>query len=649
MQNVAVRPDQMFQVIVDRLPQGIFWKDRNSTYLGCNRSFARDAGVDDPALVVGRSDFDLSWKATAHLYVATDRIVMESNEPKADIDVPITHPDGRTIWIRTSKFPLHDASGAVIGVVGTHEDVTGQRQAALDLLESEERFRATFEQAAVGIAHVGADGRFLRVNRKLCEMVGYTREELLSGRFQDITHPEELGADLENVRKMLAGEIQAYSMEKRYLRKDGGTAWIALSVSLVRDEEGQPKYFISVIEDIEPQRRAREHELELRSQLEQILKMETVGRLAGGIAHDFNNLLTAILGYAEAMEVKLSDDEDLRSSLREIRKAGERAAALTRQLLAFSRKQVLQPRLLGLNAIVTEMEKLFRRLIGEDVQLITRLDPGLASVKADAGQIEQVLMNLAVNARDAMPAGGALTIATGNTVLDAGFAAAHPGAQGGDHVVLTVSDTGTGMSADVLRHVFEPFFTTKEPGKGTGLGLATAYGIVKQSGGYITVESEPGRGTTFRIYFPRAAGVADLSQSGRRRVVSQGGAETILLVEDEPSVRRLARRILETNGYTVLDAATGDEALEAARAHSGDIHLVATDVIMPGMNGRALWDRLRQLRPTARVLFLSGYTDDVIARHGVLESDTAFLQKPFTSLELARKVREVLDDVKRQA
>jgi signal transduction histidine kinase/ActR/RegA family two-component response regulator len=442
---------------------------------------------------------------------------------------------------------------------------------------------------------------------------------------------------------MLSGEIQAYAMEKRYIRKDGAAAWIALSVSLVHDEKGGPKYFISVIEDIEPQRRARADESELRSQLEQVLKMETVGRLAGGIAHDFNNLLTAILGYAEAMDAKLPDDADLRSSLREIRKAGERAAVLTRQLLAFSRKQVLQPRILDLNAVVTEMQKLLRRLIGEDVALATRLDPALGNVKADPGQIEQVLMNLAVNARDAMPEGGTLTLETANAVLDGAFAASHPGARPGTYTVLSVTDTGTGMSEDVRSHAFEPFFTTKDAGKGTGLGLATAYGIVKQSDGYITVESEPGRGTTFRIYFPRAEGAAAASASGRHPVVAPRGAETILLVEDESSVRRLARKILESQGYNVLDAGSGEKALEIAHAHDGEIHLVATDVIMPGMNGRVLWDHVRPLRPEARVLFMSGYTDDAIARHGVLESDTAFLQKPFTSQELAAKVREVLD------
>ncbi|MGZ6987360.1 MAG: CHASE domain-containing protein [Thermoanaerobaculia bacterium] len=389
-------------------------------------------------------------------------------------------------------------------------------------------------------------------------------------------------------------------------------------------------------------RRAATQQRRLEEQLVQSQKMEGIGRLAGGVAHDFNNLLTAILGYAELMEPQL-EDEGLRSELREIRLAGERAAALTRQLLAFSRRQVMQPRTLDLNTIVSDVEKMLARLIGEDVTLVTRLDPALGSVEADPGQLEQVLMNLSVNARDAMPEGGTLTFETANAVLDADFAAVHPGALPGAYVVLTVTDSGTGMTDEVRGHAFEPFFTTKEKGKGTGLGLATAYGIVKQSGGYITVDSEAGHGSTFRIYLPRVEGTAVVS--GRTTISSllPVGTETILLVEDEAGVRRLSLTVLETQGYVVLEAPSGDVALQVARSETGPIHLVVTDVVMPGMNGRELWDRLKVLRPDSRVLFMSGYTDDAIARHGVLEPGIAFLQKPFTPFSLAQKVREVLD------
>jgi signal transduction histidine kinase len=389
-------------------------------------------------------------------------------------------------------------------------------------------------------------------------------------------------------------------------------------------------------------RRAMAQQRRLEEQLIQSQKMEGIGRLAGGVAHDFNNLLTAILGYAELMESQL-EDEGLRSELREIRLAGERAAALTRQLLAFSRRQVLQPRTLDLNIVVSDVEKMLARLIGEDVTLVTRLEPALGSVKADPGQIEQVIMNLAVNARDAMPEGGTLTFETANAMLDADFVAVHSGALPGAYVVLTVTDTGTGMTDEVRGHAFEPFFTTKEKGKGTGLGLATAYGIVKQSGGHITVDSEAGRGTTFRIYLPRVEGTAADSERTTSSSLLPTGTETILLVEDEAGVRRLSSTVLETQGYIVLEAASGDIALQVARSETGPIHLIVTDVVMPGMNGRELWERLKVLRPDSRVLFMSGYTDDAIARHGVLEPGIAFLQKPFTPFSLAQKVREVLD------
>jgi signal transduction histidine kinase len=389
-------------------------------------------------------------------------------------------------------------------------------------------------------------------------------------------------------------------------------------------------------------RRAMAQQRRLEEQLIQSQKMEGIGRLAGGVAHDFNNLLTAILGYAELMESQL-EDEGLRSELREIRLAGERAAALTRQLLAFSRRQVLQPRTLDLNIVVSDVEKMLARLIGEDVTLVTRLEPALGSVKADPGQIEQVIMNLAVNARDAMPEGGTLTFETANAMLDADFVAVHSGALPGAYVVLTVTDTGTGMTDEVRGHAFEPFFTTKEKGKGTGLGLATAYGIVKQSGGYITVDSEAGRGTTFRIYLPRVEGTAAVTERTTISSLLPVGTETILLVEDEAGVRRLSLTVLETQGYIVLEAASGDIALQVARSETGPIHLIVTDVVMPGMNGRELWERLKVLRPDSRVLFMSGYTDDAIARHGVLEPGIAFLQKPFTPFSLAQKVREVLD------
>ena len=381
----------------------------------------------------------------------------------------------------------------------------------------------------------------------------------------------------------------------------------------------------------------------LEEQLRQAQKMEAVGRLAGGIAHDFNNLLTAILGYAQLAAARLKQEDPMRIELSEIEKAGQRAADLTRQLLAFSRKQVLQPRVLNLNEIVGDTDKMLRRLIGEDIEFTTSLKDRLGSVRADTGQIEQVLVNLAVNSRDAMPKGGKLTIETSEVELDESYSAFHFDVQPGPYVLLAVSDTGTGMDAKTLSHVFEPFFTTKEAGKGTGLGLSTVYGIVKQSGGHVAVYSEPGVGTTFKIYLPRVEGLPERASGSFKRAREAGGTETVLVVEDEEAVRRLVCRSLEAHGYKTVPAASASEALLACEKHAGEIHLMLTDVVMPHLSGRELAQRIAALRPRMKVLFMSGYTDNAIVHHGVLDAGMPFLQKPFTPRSVAQKVREVLD------
>jgi two-component system, cell cycle sensor histidine kinase and response regulator CckA len=385
----------------------------------------------------------------------------------------------------------------------------------------------------------------------------------------------------------------------------------------------------------------------LGEQLRQAQKMEAIGQLAGGIAHDFNNLLTAIGGYSEMSIRQLQAEDPLRHNLEEIKKAGDRAAALTRQLLAFSRKQVLQPKVLDLNSIVSEMEKMLRRLIGEDLELGTALDPELGSIKADPGQIEQVIMNLAVNARDAMPAGGKLTIETENVTLNEGYAEQHLAVAPGAYVMLAVTDTGTGMDEKTKTRIFEPFFTTKEVGKGTGLGLSTVYGIVKQSGGNISLHSEVGRGTTFKIYLPLIDEGAPEYKRSPEPEESLKGSETILLAEDEEIVRNLLRDVLKRYGYQVLEATNGGAAFLICERYEGAIHLLLTDVIMPEMSGRDLENRLRQLRPEMKVLYMSGYMDDSIVQHGIIDSAIPFLQKPFTTEALARKVRAVLQTDKK--
>jgi signal transduction histidine kinase/ActR/RegA family two-component response regulator len=389
--------------------------------------------------------------------------------------------------------------------------------------------------------------------------------------------------------------------------------------------------------------RAETRSAELEEQVRQSQKMEAVGRLAGGIAHDFNNLLSVIIGYGELVLMRMPPDAPFRAEIDEIRKSGERAAQLTRQLLAFSRKQVLQPEILNLNNAVANMDRMMRRLIGEDIDLFVKLDPDLNDVKFDPGQIEQIIMNLVVNARDAMPRGGKLTIQTANVHLDASYVAEHIDAREGDHVMIAISDTGVGMDAATRAKIFEPFFTTKELGRGTGLGLSTVFGIVNQSGGNIWVYSEPGRGTTFKVYLPVAHGTAGATRSSRMAAVPSRGTETILLVEDEESVRTLIRTILTQKGYNVLAANRPRAALETANSHAGAIDLLLTDVVMPEMGGSELARALTQRRPEVKVLYMSGYTDNAIVHHGVLDAGTAFLEKPIHPDTLLAKVRSVLN------
>src|SRR5438445_3228125 len=389
--------------------------------------------------------------------------------------------------------------------------------------------------------------------------------------------------------------------------------------------------------------RAYEELSETQEQLTQARKMEAVGRLAGGIAHDFNNLLTVMIGRSQLLLRRLGAQDPVRADIELMEQTADRAADLTRQLLAFSRKQVLQPAVLDLSAVVANMAEMLRRLIGEDIALVTALDPALGHVKADPGQIEQIVMNLAANARDAMSKGGRLTLETANAELDAAYARRHVDVHPGPHVMLAVSDTGVGMTPETQAHIFEPFFTTKGPGHGTGLGLATVYGIVKQSDGHIWVYSEAGRGTTFKIYLPRVEEAVDPSVARPRLPEPARGHETILLVEDEPAVRDLARDVLRAHGYTVLEARHGREALLISERHSGPIHLMLTDVVMPEMSGRELASRLASLRPTMPVIYMSGYTDAAVVHHGVLDPGTTFLQTPFTPDALARTMRQVLD------
>jgi PAS domain S-box-containing protein len=512
-------------------------------------------------------------------------------------------------------------------------EIQEHNQAETRRRQAEERCHKIVEEAIIGIFQSTPDRRYLRVNPAMAHMFGYDSPEDMVASITSIPEQTYVEPDKYERLRFFVEELGVVrNVEQERCRKDGSKIWVSMHVRVVR-EDGAVAYFEGMCEDI------TERKL-LENQLRQAQKMEAVGRLAGGMAHDFNNALMVIDGYTELLQPSLP--EERRHEADEVLKASRRAASLIRQLLAFSRKQVIQPTVLDLNAVVADVEKMLRRLIGEDIELAIVRGADLQNVRTDRGQIEQVLINLAVNARDAMPHGGKLMIETANVTVDEGYIRQHPYAKAGEYVMLTVSDTGCGMDQDTQSHIFEPFFTTKELGKGTGLGLSTVYGIVKQSNGYISVDSEVGKGTTFRIYLPQVEASAELPAE---RSVSAllGGNETVLLVEDDGSLRALARRSLQSNGYTVLEAGDARAALEAARQYNGPIHLLLTDIIMPGMSGRELADYLIRARQEMRVLFMSGYTYDLIAHRGVLSPGMALVEKPFGIESLLGKVRETLD------
>jgi PAS domain S-box-containing protein len=507
-------------------------------------------------------------------------------------------------------------------------------------VDAKERLQDILDNANDLIQSVTPEGSFLYVNPAWRETLGYRDEEIAGLTIFDVVSSKDRAYYAESLERLMAGE-KVDRIEVRLVTSNGREITVEGSINC-SGKGGQTVAIRSILRDITERKRAEEALHISEEQLRQSQKMEAIGRLAGGVAHDFNNLLTAINGYSELILGRMGRGEPMRADIEEIRKAGERAAALTRQLLAFSRKQVLQPKVIDLNTIVSEMNKMLQRLIGEHIELITSPATTLGRVKADPGQIEQVLMNLVINSRDAMPNGGRLIIETANLDVEGERVDGHGIIQPGSYVVLTVSDTGCGMDDETQSMIFEPFFTTKGQSKGTGLGLSTVYGIINQSCGQISVNSRVGEGTTFKIYLPRIEETFELMPASNRLLAVAGESETILLVEDEEIVRRLVRETHKMNGYNVLEAANGNEALAIFERYDGPVQLLLTDVVMPGMGGRELVNRITPMRPQMKTLYMSGYTDDAIIHHGVLEG-TAFIQKPFTPNDLAERVREVLD------
>ena len=552
------------------------------------------------------------------------------------LEYRVRHKDGTWRVLESTASVIRNSKGEPENLVVVNRDVTERRRSAEALRRSEAGFRSVVEDAPYGIYRASLSGELVLVNSALEKMLGYSsqgellRTNLGSGVYR---YPVEH----QKLNETLLHQETVKDVEVEWKRKDGAPIIVRCSGCPIKDETGEVAYVEVFAEDITERRT-------LERQLRMAQKMEAVGRLSGGIAHDFNNLLGVIIGYSQVLKRGLGPEHASFEHAQEIEKAGQRAVSLTRQLLAFSRQQVLEPVVLNLNTLVSDMEKMLPRLIGEDIALKLELDAFLSQVKADPSQIEQVILNLAVNARDAMPDGGKLLVQTANVNLDTTYTHNHPGSRPGSYVMLRVTDTGTGIDPEIQSQIFEPFFTTKERDKGTGLGLATVYGVVKQSGGYIAVDSEKGKGASFSIYLPRleqpvAHPIAPLPAAP----VNTRGTETILLVEDAEPLRKLAELFLKESGYRILSAGDGQQALQVARQHFGPIALLLTDVVMPGMNGRVLGERLAPSQPGMKVLYMSGYTDSFIAGHGVLEPGTQLLHKPFSQETLTRKVREILD------
>ena len=758
---------QMLRMVLDTIPVRVFWKDKDSTYLGGNTLFCRDADIRTTDEVAGMDDYAMPWAEYADLYRSHDRTVIESGLPLLDYVQPESRSDGRTAWLRTSKLPLVDAEGQISGVLGIYEDITEQKKSEEMLSRQVILFQNLFESSPEAIAILDQDDSVLEVNKSFESLFGYTRTEALGRRINDLLAPEpylqdaqdttqavigngrviqkegirctksghpvhvsligypivlngqQTGAfaiyrditeqkqaqkelleseerfrlafqtspdaininrlndgmyvdinegftvltgftrediigrtsielniwhDPDDRRKLIRGlQDKGYyqNLEAQFRKKDGGIGSGLMSARVITLKD--TPHVLSITRDITELKRAEEEKDKLESQLMQAQKMESIGRLAGGVAHDFNNMLAAILGHVELAKEKCPSSEPIYSDLEVIEKAANRSAALTRQLLAFARRQTAEPKILDLNDVVAGMLKMLQRLIGEDIDFAWMPGAGLWHIRIDPSQIDQILANLCVNARDAIDGIGKITIATENVVLDESYCTVHPESLCGQFVMIEVSDDGQGMDKEILDQIFEPFFTTKKMGEGTGLGLATVYGIVKQNDGFINVYSEPGKGSTFKIYLPRYQGTGIESNTEKMKGAMLGGSETVLLVEDEEVILNLGKMMLEKLGYHVFAAGTPSVALRLAKMHAGEIQLLITDVIMPEMNGRDLVQSINRIQPGIKNLYISGYTANVIVHRGVLDEGVHFLQKPFSLKNLAEKVRKVLD------
>ena len=618
---------------IERLPLAYLLSGPDLRYTRWNPAAERMFGFAE-ADVLGKHPFEVIVPAAARPAVGDIFERLRAGDMNAHGACENATEDGRVITCEWHNTPLFDDDGKFAGIISLAQDISARCEGEKTLLLRDRAIQAVVQ--GILITDCGRqDDPIIYASPGVAALTGYPNDEVVGRNCRFLQGRDTDPAAVARIRDAVRGGTSC-TVELLNYRKDGSTFWNELSLAPVADATGRPTHFVGVQTDVTRRR-------QLEEQFRQSQKMEAFGQLAGGVAHDFNNLLTVISGYSELVLAALGPDDRNRAPVEEIHKAGERATLLTRQLLAFSRKQVVQPKVLDLNEVVAGAEKMLGRLIGEDVTLTAVLAAGLDPVKVDPGQIEQVVMNLVVNARDAMPQGGKIVVETANVDLAGGSDRSDAEVKPGRYVLLAVSDTGTGMTEEVMRHLFEPFFTTKEVGKGTGLGLAVVHGVVRQAGGHIAVASAPGVGTTFKIYLPRVGRPEPSGPAPAGRAALPRGTETVLLVEDDDGVRFLTGHLLKGLGYAVLEAAGGAEGLRVAAGHAGPVRLLITDVVMPGMSGLQAAEGLAAIHPEAKVLFVSGYTDDVFVRHGLRQDEAPFLPKPFSPVALACKIRELLD------
>ena len=618
--------------ITEGTTDAVFVKDLQGRYLMINSAGAAFVGrsVEE---ILGKTDGDLFSADTAGTIMEMDRKVMVQGITQTYEERGTSNGISR-LYLAT-KGPYRDAHGEIIGLLGISRDITERKRAEEEIRQSQQKLRIHFEHTPLAVVEWDVDFRVAAWNPSAERIFGYSRQEAL-GQHARFMVPTQYWPHVDQVWQALLKQQGGGRSKNDNLTKDGRTISCEWYNTPLIDDSGKVLGVASLVQDVSER-------VALEEKLRQSQKMEAVGRLAGGVAHDFNNLLTIILGYSQLLADGLPEGSRLADNTKQIKSAADRAAGITRQLLAFSRKTVLSPHVINLNDIVLNLDSLLRRLIGEDIEVFSMPAKDLGSVKADPSQIEQVVMNLALNARDAMPHGGKLTVETANVNLDGKYAQEHQSVEPGRYVMLAISDTGEGMTQETQARIFEPFYTTKEVGKGTGLGLSMVYGIVKQSGGYVWVYSEPGRGSTFKIYFPRVDAPAEVLEPEKHPIKVQRGTETILLVEDDEQLRELSSSVLTNCGYHVLVASTPEQGLTICKVNANRIRLLVTDVVMPRMNGRQLAEQVLKIQPEMKVLYISGYTNNAIGHYGVLDPGLWFLPKPFTLSDLVSKVREVLD------